>query len=668
MFRRFEKLIDPFQRYDQSTLPNRVWPFIFDTLQPLRGVVAASLLLTAVGAILEVWLIGYAGRLVDTLVAIPPDELWERHGAALLIAAFLLLVIRPLAAAAREALDDIAFRPTAIAMIRWRALRHVQGQSVGWFQNDFSGRIAYRVQELGNTATGAAYSVIHTISYVAIYVLGSIWLMASADPRLVAPMVTWIGLYFALMGFVIPRVRNASQRFQEADSALSGLLVDTFANMDTIKLFSRQRDQDRDNRSHLDRVRRAFISVQGLEVLVNSSMVFLSSLLMVSMIGYSLILWQSGAAPLGMVAAALALGFRITAMAEWLLDAVAALFNYVGAARDQLGTIAQPIDIPDRCEAAEMKLNGGSLSFENITHHYSKEGGGLDGVTLNIKAGEKVGLVGRSGAGKSTLVNLAMRFFEAESGRILIDGQDIRAVTQESLRGRFGVVAQNATLLHRSVRDNIAYGREDMPQSMIEAAALKAHADGFIPGLSDQEGRTGYDAHVGERGVKLSGGQRQRIALARAILRNAPILVLDEATSALDSEVEAAIQDTLYGFMEGKTVVAIAHRLSTIARMDRIVVLERGRIVEEGRHADLLQENGIYARLWARQSGGFLGVEPADWNSSPATRPGCLIGDVMPLAAMARHRPSGDGSAGLPGSVRAHGQSIPRSGRSRKRR
>ncbi|UFS84259.1 MULTISPECIES: ABC transporter ATP-binding protein [Rhizobium] len=425
-------------------------------------------------------------------------------------------------------------------------------------------------------------------------------------------MAIWVGLYFVLMGFVIPRVRNASQRVQEADSALSGMLVDTFSNMDTIKLFSRQRDEDRDSRDHLDTARRAFISVQKLEVTVNSSMVFLSSLLMVSLIGYSIILWQSGAAPLGMVAAALALGFRITAMAEWLLDAVAALFNYVGAARDQLSTIAQPVDIPDRRDATELKLNGGALSFEKVCHHYGKGSGGLDGVSLRVEAGEKVGVVGRSGAGKSTLVNLALRFFEAEGGQILVDGQDLRSVTQESLRGRFSMVAQNAALLHRSVRDNIAYGRVDLPQSMIEAAAAKAHADGFIPGLRDQQGRSGYEAHVGERGVKLSGGQRQRIALARAILKDAPILILDEATSALDSEVEAAIQDTLYDFMDGKTVIAIAHRLSTIARMDRVVVLDKGRIAQEGRHDDLLREDGIYARLWARQSGGFLGVEAGD--------------------------------------------------------
>ena len=387
MFRRFEELTDPFQSHADDTPPGRVWPFIFSTLKPLRGTVAASLALTAIGAVLEVWLIGYSGRLVDTLAAIRPDELWERHGSELMFAAFLLLVVRPGTAVLNEGLDDIVFRPNAVAMIRWRALRHVKRQSVGWFQNDFSGRIAWRVQELGNSATGVAYSVIHTITYVAIYIAGSFLLMASVDLRLVIPMLIWVGLYFALMAYIIPRVREASQRFQEADSALSGMLVDTFSNIDTIKLFSRDQDEDRDSRRHLDTTRRAFIRSQVLEVTVNSSMVFLSSLLMVSLIGYSILLWQAGSAPLGMVAAAIALGFRITAMAEWLLDAVASLFNHMGAARDQLSTIAQPVDIPDAPDAKELRLDGGTLRFETVSHHYGKGQGGLDQFVFGKSAG-----------------------------------------------------------------------------------------------------------------------------------------------------------------------------------------------------------------------------------------------------------------------------------------
>jgi ATP-binding cassette subfamily B multidrug efflux pump len=342
---------------------------------------------------------------------------------------------------------------------------------------------------------------------------------------------------------------------------------------------------------------------------MNMGMLFLGSLLMVGLIGFAIVLWQAGSAPIGLVAIAVALSFRISAMGEWLLDAVANIFNAYGALNQGLKTIGQPLMLTDAPDAKPLTVTGGAISLSDVSHHYGKDDGGLDRLSLNVAAGEKVGLVGRSGAGKSTLVNLVLRFFDAEAGTIMIDGQDIRAVQQDSLRGAISMVTQDATLLHRSVRDNIGYGRTDVSEGEIEAAARQAEAHEFILGLADRDGKTGYDALVGERGVKLSGGQRQRVALARAILKDAPILILDEATSALDSEVEAAIQSTLYGLMEGKTVIAIAHRLSTIARMDRIVVLDKGRIAEEGTHDALLKQGGIYASLWNRQSGGFLGVE-----------------------------------------------------------
>jgi ATP-binding cassette subfamily B multidrug efflux pump len=429
--------------------------------------------------------------------------------------------------------------------------------------------------------------------------------MAATDPRLLAPLAVWLGCYAALMWYVIPRYRRASARQQDANSALTGLLVDSYANVDTLALLADPAAEERTSRRVFATARHAHLGVQRLEVTMNAGMTALSGILLVGLVGYGIVLWRSGAAPLGLVAAAIALSFRITSLAEWLLDAVSSLFGAVGALRRALATIAQPLDVADRPDAAVLAVTGGAITFTQVSHHYGRGAGGLDRLSLRIGPGERVGLVGRSGAGKSTLVNLLLRFYEPESGTVEIDGQDIAGVSQESLRRRIAMVTQEATLLHRSVRENIGSG----DPAAIEAAARVAAADGFIATLRDAEGRCGYEARVGERGVRLSGGQRQRIALARALHRDTPILILDEATSALDSEVEAVIQDSLERVMAGRTVVAIAHRLATIARMDRIVVLDAGRVVAEGTHQELLDQGGLYAALWARQSGGYLGTE-----------------------------------------------------------
>ncbi|MEQ1769442.1 MAG: ABC transporter ATP-binding protein [Devosia sp.] len=608
IFRWFAQLADPFMPYGRDLPPADPWRFILHQLRPLRLVVAMSLVLTLLGAAIEVWLIFYAGHLVDSLAATTPALLWQSHGLELLGALALVLVVRPAAGFLREALDDIAFRPNAETLVRWRAHRHVLGQSVGWFRSDLAGRILTQVQAAGTAATGAAYSVLHTLSFVAVYVVGSVFVMAAVDGRLVLPLLAWIGLYAGLVAYAVPRYRRASAHLQEAGSALTGNMVDAYANIDTVKLFANPAEDDRESRRIFGAFRRTFIGVQRIEVTINGAMLALSSLLMVGLIGTALLLWQAGGAPLGLIAAALALSYRITGMAEWLLDAVSSLFGHLGTLREALKTVAVPLTIADAPDARELVVRGGAIRFNDVTHHYGREQGGLEHLSLNVGPGERVGLVGLSGAGKSTMLNLLLRFYEPESGTIEIDRQDIARVTQESLRRRIAMVTQDVALLHRSVRDNIAYGSDGVSDEAIAAAARRAAADRFIPLLADAEGNHGYNALVGERGVTLSGGQRQRIALARAILKDAPILLLDEATSALDSEVEAAIRDTLYEVMEGKTVIAIAHRLSTIAHMDRIVVIENGRIAEEGAHDALLGQRGIYFNLWERQAGGFIGA------------------------------------------------------------
>ena len=604
-------LADPYVHGSGGAPAGRVWPYLRSHLGPLRRVLVLSVIATVVSASIEVWLIAYAGQLIDMLADTAPGEIWQQQRWSLVGAAMMVILLRPLAQFARHAVNDIGFQCNSANLFRWRAYDHLTRQSVGWFQEDLAGRTASRLVLMGNYASDAVYHSINAVAFGLVYMVGVVALMAGTDIRLALPLFVWLALYVGLMVLIVPRMVQAMETFMASKSALLGRVVDTFSNFDTISLFARREDMEADHRDSLEETRETLFYARQISIALRTVTVWLEGVIMAGIVGYGIWLWSQGAATIGLVTAAVALSLRITTMAEWVLEAVWSIFQQVGSIREALRTIGQPLTIPYESDAPELAVSAGEIRIEGARHHYGKGRGGLAGIDLTVKPGEKVGLVGPSGAGKSTLVNLILRFYEPEEGRILIDGQDIRHVAPESLRRSIGMVSQQAALLNRSVRDNIALGQEGVTLERIETAAREARAHDFICDLSDSTGRTGYDAHVGERGVKLSGGQRQRIALARVILKDAPILILDEATSALDSEVEAEIQTALKRVMRDKTVIAIAHRLSTIAELDRIVVIDGGRIVEDGTHRELLGADGLYATLWNRQSGGFIGDEEA---------------------------------------------------------
>jgi ATP-binding cassette subfamily B multidrug efflux pump len=484
-------------------------------------------------------------------------------------------------------------------------------QSVGWFENDFAGRIANRIMQTPPAGGEVVFQVFDAISFSLAYLIGAAILLSVADLRLMIPLLVWFVLYGLLVRWTVRRVGPASQAASNARSEVTGRVVDAYTNIHSVKMFAHHAQEIDYAKEAIEEARQTFQKEMRIFTTMDVTLVLLNGVLIVGVVGWALLLWVQGAASVGVVAAATALTLRLNAMTGWIMWALTSFFRELGVVAEGMQTIAQPITLIDKPDAQPLMLGAGRIDIRNLSHHYGRGRGGLDNISLTVKPGEKIGLVGRSGAGKSTLVKLLLRFYDSEKGQILIDGQDIEGVTQDSLRLAIGMVQQESSLLHRSVRDNIRYGRMGASEEEIIAAARQAQAHDFILDLEDPQGRRGYDAQVGERGVKLSGGQRQRVTLARVILKNAPILLLDEATSALDSEVEAAIQDTLYGMMEGKTVIAIAHRLSTIAHMDRILVMDQGRIVEDGPHDALLAKGGLYAEFWARQSGGFLATEGA---------------------------------------------------------
>lgn len=609
MFRFFENLVDPYTSYtEKDSPPRKLWPFLRDYCAPFKGVFILTGIMSIVVAAIEIGLIYYMGRIVD-LLGTDPAEMWGTYGVELLLLAGFVLIIRPLMQGFDVALLNNAILPNFGTLIRWRAHKQVLRQSVGWFENDFAGRIANRIMQTPPAAGEVVFQTFDAISYALAYMVGAAILLLASDWRLMLPLLGWMALYGGLIRWTVRSVGPASKAASDARSQVTGRVVDAYTNIHSVKMFAHHDLEVDFAKEAIENARVTFQKEMRIFTVMDVTLVLLNGLLIVGVVGWALALWTWGEASVGVVAAAAALTLRLNSMTGWIMWALSSFFRELGVVAEGMETIAQPIALVDKAEAKPLDLSKGQIELRGLTHHYGRDQGGLQSLDLVVKPGERIGLVGRSGAGKSTLVKLLLRFYDAEGGQVLIDGQDITTLTQDSLRKNIGMVQQDSSLLHRSVRDNILYGRPDATEAEMIAAAKQAQAHEFILDLSDPEGRSGYDARVGERGVKLSGGQRQRITLARVILKNAPILLLDEATSALDSEVEAAIQETLYGMMAGKTVIAIAHRLSTIAEMDRIVVLDGGQIVEEGKHDALLAQGGLYADFWSRQSGGFLKLD-----------------------------------------------------------
>ena len=609
MFRFFENLVDPYCAYPQTdTPPTKLWPFMRAYSQPFKQVFVWAAVTSIIVALVEIGLIYYMGWVVDALSG-DPAQVWQNHGAFLIALALFILVLRPGLHVVNVLLMNNTILPNYGTLFRWRAHRHVLRQSVGWFENDFAGRIANRIMQTPPAAGEAVFQVFDAITFSLAYLLGAWVLLAQADLRLSVPLLGWFLLYGVLIRWTIKRVGPASKASSDARSTVTGRVVDAYTNIHSVKMFAQGNEELGYAKTAIEATRQTFQVEMRISTLMEIGLVVLNGLLIVGVVGWAFALWMQGEASIGVVAAATALTLRLNAMTGWIMWALSSFFRQLGVVSEGMETISKPIEMVDIAGAQPLTITEGKIEVQGLSHHYGRQSGGLSDVSFTIQPGEKIGLVGRSGAGKSSLLKLLLRFYDIETGQIMIDGQSVSDVTQDSLRGQIGMVQQEGALLHRSIRDNILYGCADAGDPAMIQAARQAKAQEFILNLQDLEGRSGYDAHVGERGVKLSGGERQRISLARVVLKNAPILLLDEATSALDSEVEAAIQQTLYQMMTGKTVIAIAHRLSTIAQMDRILVMEQGRIVEDGTHADLLAKRGLYAGFWNRQSGGFIDID-----------------------------------------------------------
>ncbi|WP_095201913.1 ABC transporter ATP-binding protein [Mesorhizobium carmichaelinearum] len=613
LFSWFERRLDPFPAAEPVEPPKTLVAFC---LHYTRGawpyILVDAVLVTAI-AIAEVWMFGFLGRIVDWLSAQNRETFLQTEGWKLAAMAFIVLFALPGTVWLHSLLNQQTLMGNYPMRIRWQVHRYLLKQSMSFYQDEFAGRIATKLMQTALAVRECVIKVIDVLNYVIVYFLGMLWIVGSADWRLAAPLAVWLVGYILLLRYFIPRLGKVGEEQANARSVMTGRVVDSYSNIQTVKLFSHAKREATFAREgmmgFLDTVYRSM----RLVTVLFGTLYILNALLLFSVTAISLWLWMGQVVTIGAVAVVIGLVLRMWGMSQWIMWEMSGLFENIGTVQDGIASISLPRLVEDRPDAKEISVSKGEIRFEDIRFHYGKQKGVIENLSLAVKPGEKVGIVGRSGAGKSTLVNLLLRFYDLEGGRILIDGQEIADVKQDSLRAQIGMVTQDTSLLHRSVRDNILYGRPDASDEMLVEAARRAEALDFVGGLSDHKGRKGFDAYVGDRGVKLSGGQRQRIAIARVMLKDAPILILDEATSALDSEAEAAIQENLYKLMQGKTVIAIAHRLSTIAAMDRLVVMDQGRVIEEGSHDELVAKGGLYAQLWQRQSGGFLLEDiPAD--------------------------------------------------------
>ena len=606
MFRWFENRLDPFPSIEPSQPPKGFFAFCYHFTKGSEKYLIIVAVLMALVAITEVWLFSFLGSIVDWLSEQDRSEFLANEWLKLTAMSAVVLIGLPLMVWFQSLILHQVILGNYPMRIRWLVHRYLLKQSMSYYQDEFPGRVATKLMQTALSVRQVVVSFIEVVNYIGVYFLAMFFIIASADWRLILPLGGWVIVYALLLAYFVPRLGAISKEQADARSTMTGRIVDSYTNIQTVKLFSHGERETQFAREGMDeflvtvhKQMRMVTKLYGFLYIINCLLLFASAALAIG-------LWLSEAVSLGAVAVVVGLVLRLFGMSQMVMWQLTQLFEAIGTVQDGINSIAVSRTVEDQADAPTLSVPKGAITFEQVGFHYGKESGVMDSFDLQIGAGEKVGIVGRSGAGKSTLVNLLLRFYDVQSGRILIDGQDIAKVQQDSLREHIGMVTQDTSLLHRSVRDNILYGRPSATEDEIIHAAKRAHADDFIHQLSDHQGRTGYDTHVGERGVKLSGGQRQRIAIARVMLKDAPILILDEATSALDSEVETAIQENLYNLMAGKTVIAIAHRLSTIAAMDRLIIMDKGQVIEQGTHEELIEQNGLYANLWRRQSGGFL--------------------------------------------------------------